>query len=142
MTEIEEMKHSDGLKGHTDRTDRMMKSILQDFAKQEELRNVNNEVEGLKYNMKSLLEQMKQQMKVIDITHSQKYVKLNQTVTAIDAVSITNTILQKVCSYAYQFISYAIFLGLCIIIVIHAQHNLYASFLPALQPYYNIANHQ
>ena len=62
-------------------------SAMDIYAKKEGVRKIQSEIEELKYNMKTLLEQMKQQIETAGNTNKYRNIKLNETLQELKKVS-------------------------------------------------------
>ena len=64
-------------------------SAMDIYAKKEGVSKIQSEIEELKYNMKTLLEQMKQQIETAGNTNKYRNIKLNETLQELKKVSET-----------------------------------------------------
>ena len=64
-------------------------SAMDIYAKKERVSKIQSEIEELKYNMKTLLEQMKQQIETAGNTNKYRSIKLNETLQELKEVSET-----------------------------------------------------
>ena len=66
-----------------------LNSLMDMYAKKEGVSKIQSEIKELKYNMKTLLEQMKQQIETAGNTNKYRNIKLNETLQELKKVSGT-----------------------------------------------------